>query len=225
MFNRFGLFVVALTALAAARPAAATEPSPAAADFFESQVRPVLAANCFECHGPKKQESDLRLDSREAMLIGNSDGPVIVPGDAEKSRLVKAIRRQGEIKMPPKTKLPGPAVEALATWIQGGAPWPEQKLDAAAPTVAEAIAAAARRHWAFQPVREPPLPTVKNEAWVKNPVDAFILARLEAAHIGPAPPANRRTLIRRATFDLIGLPPTPAEVEDFVRDASPDAFP
>ncbi|HEV3418067.1 MAG TPA: PSD1 and planctomycete cytochrome C domain-containing protein [Pirellulales bacterium] len=225
MINRLGLFVVALIALGWARPVAAAEPSsPAAADFFESQVRPVLAANCFECHGPKKQESDLRLDSREAMLIGNSDGPVIVPGDADRSRLVKAIRRQGEIKMPPETKLTAPAVEALTTWIKAGAPWPEQKVDAAAPTVAEAIAAAAKRHWAFQPVREPPLPTVKNKAWVKNPVDAFVLARLAAAHIPPAPPADRRTLIRRATFDLIGLPPTPADVEDFVRDDSHDAF-
>src|SRR5436305_7837466 len=107
---------------------AAAAAEPGSAEFFETQIRPVLAACCFECHGAKRQESDVRLDSREGMLIGNSDGPVIVPGDAEKSRLVKAVRRKGEIKMPPEKPLPEPAVEALAIWIKAGAPWPEQKV-------------------------------------------------------------------------------------------------
>jgi hypothetical protein len=223
MFSRKRLIVAAALAgfAAANRP---VNGEPVSADFFESQIRPVLAANCFECHGPKKQESDLRLDSREGMLTGNSDGPVILPGDPEKSRLVKAIRRQGDIKMPPEKTLPAPAVEALATWIKAGAPWPEQSPTATVSNVAETIVAAAKGHWAFQPVREPPLPSVQDTAWVKSPVDAFVLARLEAAHIPPAPAADRRTLIRRATFDLIGLPPAPAEVDDFLRDDSPDAF-
>ena len=221
MTNRLGLFVAALAALVGARSAMGAEP--ASAEFFETQVRPVLVANCFECHGPKKQESELRLDSRAAMLAGNSDGPVVVPGDVEKSRLVKAIRRTGDIKMPPEKKLPPAAVETLTAWIRAGAPWPEEKGSAAA-TAADSIAEAAKLHWAFQPVHEPALPAVQNGAWMKNPVDAFVLARLEAAHIPPAPPADRRTLIRRATFDLIGLPPTPAEVEDFLQDKSPDAF-
>jgi cytochrome c553 len=197
---------------------------PTSPEYFETQIRPVLAANCFECHGPKKQESDVRLDSREGMMIGNSDGPVIVPGDAEKSRLVKAVRRKGEIKMPPEKAIPEAAVEALAIWVKAGAPWPEQKVATSSNSTADSIATAAKRHWAFQPVNEPAPPVAQNSAWIKNPVDAFVLARLEAVHIPPAPAADRRTLIRRATFDLIGLPPTPAEVEDFERDGSPDAF-
>jgi Protein of unknown function (DUF1553)/Protein of unknown function (DUF1549)/Planctomycete cytochrome C len=229
MTSRLGLFagalVGALGILAnSATREAATAAEPASAEFFETQIRPVLAANCFECHGAKKQESDVRLDSREGMLVGNSDGPVIVPGDAEKSRLIKAVRRKGEIKMPPEKPLPEPAVEALGIWIKAGAPWPEQKVASAASSAAESIAATAKRHWAFQPVRELAPPVVQNSAWVKNPIDAFVLARLEEAHIPPAPPADRRALIRRATFDLIGLPPTPAEVEDFERDGSPEAF-
>jgi hypothetical protein len=223
MFNRMRL-IIAVALVGFGGPDRAFAAEPASADFFESQVRPVLAANCFECHGPKKQESELRLDSREAMMTGNSDGAVIVLGDPEKSRLVKAIRRQGDIKMPPEKTLPAPAVEALATWIKAGAPWPEQSPAATASNVAETIAAAAKRHWAFQPVREPPSPSVRETAWVKSPVDAFVLARLEAAHIPAAPAADRRTLVRRATLDLIGLPPTPAEVDGFLRDDSPDAF-
>ena len=223
MFNRNRLMVSALL-LGSFVGIRAVAAEPVQADFFESQVRPVLAANCFECHGPKKQESDLRLDSRDAMLNGNSDGPVIVPGDPEKSRLVKAIRRQGDIKMPPEKKLPDPAVEAPTNWIKAGAPWPEEKPAAAMSNMAETIAAAAKTHWAFQPVRESAIPTVHNSDWVKSPVDAFVLARLEAAHIPPAPPADRRTLIRRATFDLIGLPPTPTEVDAFLHDDAPDAF-
>ena len=214
--------VAVLGILATSATVLAAEPS--AVEFFETQVRPVLAANCFECHGPKKQESDVRLDSREAMMIGNSDGPVVVPGDPDRSRLVKAIRRQGDIKMPPDKPLPQPAVEALASWIKAGAPWPEKDAAISAASSAESIAAAAKRHWAFQPVREPPIPSVQNSAWLKNSVDAFVLTRLEAGHIPPAPAADRRTLIRRATFDLIGLPPTPTEVDDFVGDKSSNAF-
>ncbi len=223
MFNRMRL-IIAVALVGFGGPDRAVAAEPVSADFFESQVRPVLAANCYECHGPKKQESDLRLDSREAMMTGNSDGAVIVPGDPEKSRLVKAIRRQGEIKMPPEKTLPAPAVEALATWIKAGAPWPEKSPTATVSNVAETIIAAAKGHWAFKPVREPPLPSVRETAWVKSPVDAFVLARLEAARIPPAPAADRRSLIRRATFDLIGLPPTPAEVDEYLRDDSPDAF-
>ncbi|HKD38154.1 MAG TPA: DUF1549 domain-containing protein, partial [Pirellulales bacterium] len=206
-----------------ANPPAALAIDPASAEFFEMQVRPVLAANCFECHGPKKQESDVRLDTREAMMIGNSDGPVIVPGDPERSRLVKAIRRQGDIKMPPEKPLPPAVIEALAAWIKSGAAWPDEKAPAAVST-AEAIAAAGKKHWAFQPVHESPIPSVQNSGWVKNAIDSFVLARLEASHISPAAAADRRTLIRRATFDLIGLPPSPAEFDEFVNDRSPDSF-
>ncbi len=225
MTRPLGSLVSALVALLTmANSARLTAVEPSSAEFFEAQVRPVLAVNCFECHGPKKQESDVRLDSRESMLIGNSDGPVIVPGDPEKSRLVKAIRRQGDIKMPPEKPLPPAAIEALATWIKAGAIWPQEKASAGSPSTAESIAAAAKNHWAFQPVRAPAIPVVKGAAWVKSPIDAFVLAKLEAGGLPPAAAADRRALIRRATFDLIGLPPTPAEVEDFVSDNSADAF-
>src|SRR5260221_6513229 len=164
MTSRLGLFAGALVGtlgiLANSATAQAAAAEPASAEFFETQIRPVLAASCFECHGAKKQESDVRLDSREGMLIGNSDGPVIVPGDADRSRLIKAVRRKGEIKMPPEKPLAEPAVEALATWIKAGAPWPEQKVAAAASSAAELIAATAKRHWAFQTGREPAPPGV-----------------------------------------------------------------
>ena len=190
MFNPKWL-IIAVALVGFGGPPRVFGAEPGSTDFFESQVRPVLAANCFECHGPKKQESDLRLDSREAMMTGNSDGAVIVPGDPEKSRLVKAIRRQGDIKMPPEKTLPDPAVEALATWIKAGALWPEQSPTETASNVAESIAAAAKRHWAFQPVREPPMPSVQDKDRVKSPVDAFVLARLEAVQY-PAS-ADRRS--------------------------------
>ncbi len=197
-------------------------------DFFEAKIRPLLANKCLECHGPKKQESDLRLDSRDAAMKGNADGPVIVPGQPEKSRLIAAVSYHSDIKMPPKGKLPEEAVADLTTWIRLGAPWPAGSASAAAPG-AESLATmnpveAARHHWAFQPVHEPALPAVTNRAWVQSPIDAFVLARLEAKHLAPAPPADRRTLIRRATFDLTGLPPTPAETEAFVSDTTPGAF-
>ena len=191
----------------------------AAGDFFEAKIRPILAANCYKCHGEKKQESDLRLDSRDAAMKGGSDGPVIVPGQPEKSLLIQAVRRQGDTKMPPKKPLPPDAVETLATWVKLGAPWPD-----APPNAASAKMADAKKHWAFRPVHEPPPPVVKNGAWVQSPIDVFVLAKLESQKIFPAPPADRRTLIRRATFDLIGLPPTPAEVDAFVKDSAPNAF-
>ncbi|HEX3997251.1 MAG TPA: PSD1 and planctomycete cytochrome C domain-containing protein [Pirellulales bacterium] len=193
-----------------------------AGDFFEAKIRPLLAANCYQCHGDKKQESDLRLDSRQAAMKGGSDGAVIVPGQPEKSLLVQAVRYHGDTKMPPKKPLPADQVETLATWVKLGAPWPDSPA-AGAPSASGGIADP-KHHWAFQPVREPAAPRVKNAAWVKSPVDAFVLAKLEAKAISPAPPVDRPTLIRRATFDLIGLPPTPAEVDAFVHDATPDAF-
>ncbi len=148
---------------------------------------------------------------------------MIVAGDPDKSPLIAAIRQTGDIKMPPapKAKLPQPAIDAISAWIKADAPWPESPR---ATSITSANDTAARQHWAFQPVREPPLPAVKNAAWVASPIDQFVLAKLEAAHLAPAPPADRRTLIRRAAFDLTGLPPTPAEIDDFLNDKSPQAF-
>ncbi|MEX2140138.1 MAG: PSD1 and planctomycete cytochrome C domain-containing protein [Pirellulales bacterium] len=195
--------------------------SPQDIDFFEKEIRPLLAANCFECHGEKKQEAGLRLDARLPAMRGGDEGPVIKAGDPEASKLVAAVRYTGDIQMPPDGKLPSEKVEVLAAWVKRGAPWPDH--GSLVPSDDDS-SDKAENHWAFQPVREPPLPTVNGSDWVRSPVDAFILARLEAAGIAPSKPADRRTLLRRVTLDLTGLPPTPAEVEEFVNDASPNAF-
>ena len=199
-------------------------PSPAAADFFEAKIRPLLLDRCVECHGAKKQESGLRLDGREHILKGNDEGPVILLKKPERSRLLLAVRGEGDIKMPPNGKLTADEVAALTEWIKLGLPWPQSPTSESPLDPAEAIADKAQKHWAFQPVVAPPLPAVKHETWVQSPIDRFVLARLEAAGLVPSPPADRCTLIRRAYFDLIGLPPTAAEIAEFELDNSPDAF-
>jgi hypothetical protein len=183
--------------------------TPQQVEFFESRVRPVLAENCWSCHGSKKQSGGIRLDSRKSILEESEHGPVVVPGAPEKSALIKAIRHTGEIRMPPKQKLPPQAVEALTTWIKTGAAWPDAKS-------ATGSDDAWKKHWAFQPIRNPPLPTVKNTAWPRTSIDHFMLAELEKKSLRPSPPADPHVLLRRLFFDLIGLPPTPEEMEDFV---------
>ena len=183
------------------------------AEAFEAKVRPVLAESCYKCHGPAKQMAGLRLDSREAMLAGGDGGPAIVVGEPDKSPMVLAVRHQGDLAaMPPKGKLDGAAADALADWVKHGAPWPASAKAADAP----------KPHWAFQPVRRHPAPALKDSTWASSPVDPFILASLEAKGLTPSPAADRRTLIRRATFDLTGLPPTPEEVDAFAADGSSD---
>jgi hypothetical protein len=214
-----------LTLLGIAAPVAAEPaPPPQAVEFFETKVRPVLAENCFTCHGAKRQQAGLRLDGRETLLKGSETGPVVVAGDPDKSRLIHAIRYQGELKMPPKGPLPAEAIESLTTWIKMGAPWPESANTAGVPSSPLSVDEARRKHWAFQPVRRPALPAVKDPTWAQTPLDSFILAKLEEKGLTPSPPATRRVLIRRATLDLIGLPPTPEELAAFEADRSPDAF-
>ncbi|HEX8200916.1 MAG TPA: DUF1549 domain-containing protein, partial [Isosphaeraceae bacterium] len=200
------------------RPAQASDSfPPAALEFFEAKVRPILVESCQKCHGPRKQSSDLRLDSRAAALEGGLIGPAIVPGNPDASPLIQAVLRQGEIRMPPKGRLPEEAVRVLSQWVAMGAPWSQ---DAPSPVPSEAKSS----HWAFQPVCLVEPPALKDPEAVASPVDAFLLARLEAQGLEPAPRADKRTLIRRATFDLTGLPPTPEEVAAFEADAAPDAF-
>ncbi|MFO0966890.1 MAG: PSD1 and planctomycete cytochrome C domain-containing protein [Gemmataceae bacterium] len=198
--------------------ASAQTPSPEQLDFFERRVRPVLAEHCFSCHGPKKQMSGLRLDSRAALLEGGDNGPALAPGHPEKSPLIAAIGYAEKRKMPPKAKLPAAAIADLSAWVKMGAPWPVEK------KVEVAKDESWKKHWAFQPVRKPPMPTVKDGAWGKTSVDAFILAKLEEKGLTPSPPAEKRVLIRRLYFDLIGLPPTPEEVGAFEADTAPDAY-
>ena len=220
-------FVLALVPGASGRSARGDDAPPPAitpevATFFEARVRPVLVERCASCHGAEKQSGGLRVDSRAAMLEGGDLGPSVVPGDPDGSPLIRAVRHQGDNKMPPKgDKLADPAAEALAEWVRMGAPWPVAAAPVASPgTRAEE----ARRHWSYLPVVDPPLPPVGNPAWVASPVDAFVLSRLEANHLAPSPPADKRTLIRRVSFDLIGLPPTVAEVDAFLADESPEAY-
>ena len=226
--NRAVLAPLLLFLVARSIPVAAAEDQkldPQAIEFFERQVRPVLAKQCFSCHGPSQQSSSLRLDSRNHMLKGGSKGPAVVAGRAAESLLVKAIRHEG-LKMPMGGKLKDEEIAAIEKWVNLGAPWPVEAAKGALgpgdPGFYEKIT---NEHWAFQPVREPNPPPVKDHSWSDHPVDRFILAALEKAGLNPSPPADRRTLVRRLSFVLTGLPPTPLEVDLFVRDPSPDAYP
>jgi hypothetical protein len=192
--------------------------SPASDELFEKRVRPVLVERCVRCHGPKKRMGGLRLDSREAFFRGGDNGPVIRAGEPDRSRLIEAIRRTGDLKMPPKSALKAEEVAALTTWVKLGAKWPAEL--PAGPASGEAW----KRHWAFQPVQDPSLPAVRRQEWPRTSVDRFILARLEERGLTPSPPADRRTLLRRVTLDLLGLPPTPEEIAAFEADRSADAF-
>ena len=195
--------------------------------FFEEKVRPVLATKCMECHGPQKQESGLRLDSRQAVIDGGDSGErAVVPGEPERSLLVKAINHVGDYHMPPTTKLPDEQVNAITEWVKIGAPWPKSAESIPMQqSAAERAAIDRASHWAYQSIHNPPLPQIQNsKSEIQNAIDVFIVARLEAAGLTPSPEADRRTLIRRLTFDLIGLPPTPEDVDDFLADQAPDAY-
>ena len=187
--------------------------------FFESDVRPVLVEHCHKCHGAKKQEAGLRLDSRAAILKGGENGSAVVPGKPDKSLLIRAVRHIGDVTMPPSGKLTVRQIDALAQWVAMGAPWP-----AGLETSHDQLAATWKTHWAFQPIINPPLPDVRRPERVQTPVDRFVLAKLDAAGLALSPKADRRTLIRRVTYDLTGLPPTAGQVDAFVADDSPDAY-
>ncbi len=197
-----------------------------AADFFEERIRPLLAEHCFTCH-TDSSPSGLRLDSREAILEGGHSGPAIAPGDPEGSLLILAVRRtHPRLKMPPQKPLVPNQIQDLETWIKAGAFWPETE---SPEPVAETgcpyrITPEQRSFWSFQPIGKPPLPPIENRAWPRSAMDRFILAKLESQGMQPVEPADRRVLIRRASFDLIGLPPTPEEVDAFLQDRSPLAF-
>lgn len=213
------LELTCLALLLAAVPAIAAEPTAEQLRFFETRIRPVLVDRCQKCHGPEKEWGNLRVDSREALLSGGDRGPSIVPGSPDESLLIRAVRRIDEdIAMPEKDeKLSDEQIADLEAWISDGAHFPAAKPD-------DKKKYRDPKHWAFQPVVDPELPEVKDAAWVRSPLDRFVLAKLEAAGLKPAPPADKRTLIRRATFDLTGLPPTPEEVAAFLADDESQAF-
>ncbi|MCI0461933.1 MAG: DUF1553 domain-containing protein [Gemmataceae bacterium] len=222
MHRRLLPFSLALVFVAAPAPAAADDPG---IEFFEKKIRPVLVEHCQECHSParKKQRGGLYLDTRDALRKGGDSGPVLVPGKPEDSLLIKAIRyHDPDLRMPPKGKLPPAVVSDFEKWVAMGAPDP--RTGNAKVAWKELDLEAGRKFWAFQPPRASPLPAVKNPSWARSPIDRFILARLESQNLQPAPDADRATLIRRAYFTLIGLPPTPEEIDAFVKDRSSDAF-
>jgi hypothetical protein len=197
----------------------------AGVEFFEKKVRPVLVEHCYKCHShqSRKQRGNLYLDSRDGIRQGGDTGPAVVPGKPAESVLLKALRHiNPELKMPPPPaeKLPDAVIADFEKWIAMGAPDPRST-----PMKADGIDfAAARRHWAYQPLREPIVPPVKDAAWAISPIDRFILAKLEARGLTASPRADKRTLLRRAYYDLIGLPPSAEEMEAFAADQSSDAF-
>ncbi|HEV3340830.1 MAG TPA: DUF1553 domain-containing protein [Pirellulales bacterium] len=221
------LLVAACFVLPAARSGHAAESAqPANIDFFEKKVRPLLISRCHKCHGPKEQKGGLRLDSRQAVMAGGELGKIVVPGKPEESLLISAVRHGPVVQMPPDGKLADADVAALVEWVRTGAPWPDDDVvpTGPAPVVGPLFSDEQRSFWAFQSPADCPLPEVANKNWPASPIDRFVLARLESAGLTPALPADKRTLLRRATFDLTGLPPTPDEVEAFLADDSPAAF-
>jgi len=211
--------------------APASEPGSAGTDFFEKRIRPVLADHCYACHSARadKLKAGLLVDSRDGLLHGGDLGPALVPGDPDKSLLIRAIRyTDPDLQMPPKKgKLSDRQIADLTQWVRAGAPWPDEVSEG--PTrVAKAglsITDEDRAWWAFQPIRYPTAPAVAHSRPDLHPVDAFVEAALEAKALKPNPPATRRELIRRAYFDLIGLPPSPEAVQAFEADGSPEAWP
>ncbi|MEO1996629.1 MAG: DUF1549 domain-containing protein, partial [Planctomycetaceae bacterium] len=185
--------------------------------FFETEIRPLLVDRCFKCHAAKKQWGGLRLDSRNAVLRGGETGPAVVSGQPDKSLLIRAVRQQdGDLKMPQNGRLTSRQVQQLVRWVEMGAPFPAARTGTERRRDAD--------HWALQPLASPAIPTVTHTDWPRSPIDHFILRRIESAQLSPSAPAHKRTLIRRVTFDLTGLPPTPREIATFLADRSPDAF-
>lgn len=184
---------------------------------FAQEIQPIFANKCYSCHGSEEQQGGLRLDARGPAFEGGDSGRVILPGKSAESKLVHLVSGLLDFEvMPPEgTPLSEEQVALVRAWIDQGAKWPDD------------LAESSRRtsdHWSFQPIERPPLPEIKQRTWVRNPIDRFVLAKLEAAGIRPSPEADRETLIRRLSMDLIGLPPTPQQVESFLNDKSADAY-
>lgn len=196
-------------------------------NFFENRIRPLLVENCYECHGPEMQESELRLDSRGAMLKGGEIGAAMVPGKPDESLLINAVRHGDIVQMPPKRKLSPSQIDDLAKWVEMGAPWPGERMTEPVGDSTETmfhITEADKAFWSFVPIQRQHPPEVRDLEWCRSDMDRFILSRLETHDLVPAPAADKYTWLRRVTFDLTGLPPTPSEVESFLDDSSPEAF-
>ncbi len=221
MKHRFLLALALLACLPGFFRAAESTPTPEAAEFFEKKIRPVLIESCWKCHSAeaKKLKGGLRLDSRAGLLKGGDTGPSLVPEHPEKSKLIEAVGyKNADLLMPPKGMLAPAVIADLTKWVQMGAPWPGSETSTGDKKDAFDLAKRKREHWAWQPIRATPPPAVKNTTWARSPIDTFLLARLEQAKLAPARPAERRTWLRRITFDLTGLPPTVEESNAFLSD-------
>jgi mono/diheme cytochrome c family protein len=188
-------------------------------EFFEMRVRPVLAKNCFACHTGSKM-GGLEMRSRESLMKGGKSGPAIVPGDPDHSLILQAVRQQTDLKMPPQGRLKDDEIEQIASWVKAGAVWPDAPVTAAPKNADYLVTPEQRAFWSFQPIRKPEIP----KANAKSPIDRFIVAKLNEKGLAPVKSADKRTLLRRATYDLTGLPPTPEEIDSFLSDNSPAAF-
>ncbi|MCS5582769.1 MAG: DUF1549 domain-containing protein, partial [Pseudomonadales bacterium] len=208
----FSYSVLLLVTCTTASAEDTNSPSPQDIEFFEKKIRPVLAARCYSCHSNRSKtvKGSLKVDSRGALIAGGDSGSAIVPGKPEESLLIAAIqfKKNADVQMPPKGKLPDHEIAALTEWVRRGAPFPggtastpqgERKIDFAE----------ARKFWSFVPVEQKPLPRTKQTAWAKRRIDHFVLAAMETNGLSPSKEADRATLLRRLTFDLTGLPPTP----------------
>jgi len=225
MFFVRSILICLIIAATAARLSVAQQPTAEQAEFFESRVRPLLIENCFSCHSDKKQEGGLRLDSRSSILAGGDTGAVVVEGRPQESLLVEAINYRS-LEMPPKNRLSDEQIQTLTEWIAQGLPWPNSNDTPLAPRQpGREISEEDRQHWAFQPIGRPSPPNDPQSDWDdSNPIDGFVLAKLQQQGLSPSAPATQRELLRRAFFDLIGLPPTPEEMARFLADDSPTAF-
>lgn len=224
----FGLALMIVGAGLAGGAALAERPTDAEqAAFFESKVRPLLIAKCHECHAADKPKSGLRLDSREAILAGGESGPAAIAGKPDQSLLIDVISYRNSIQMPPRAKLSDPEIAILTEWVQRELPWPDSKNIAPVTPAnhgASEFTDEQKAFWAFQPLKRQLPPAIRDNAWIRSPVDRFVLSGLEASDLKPARQADRRTLIRRVTIDLIGLLPTPDETQEFLADETPDAL-
>lgn len=224
---RTACWMIALGMLLAVGRADASEPkaelSPEQTKFFEEQVRPVLAANCFKCHGEEKQKGELRVDSLNALLAGGESGAAVVPGKPDESLLVEAINHTS-FEMPPEGKLKETEIAALTEWVKIGAPWPGDHGAGKLPTKREKITDEDRAFWSFQPIERTTPPVTEGDKWSRGPIDQFIYAKLKAEQLDPAEEAAPEMLVRRLYFDLTGLPPTPAQIDEYLADTSADKY-
>lgn len=230
-FRNTGIGAVVGILLAGAAPTSARAATPTAGpDFFEQRIRPLLHSECVECHGPEKQKGGLRVDFRDGLRRGGKSGPAVLPGKSAGSLLVRSVRHDAGVEPMPKDRprLPDAAIADLAAWIDAGAEDPRDQPPAAGTAAGasnwESTFATRRDWWSFRPIADPPVPQVGDAAWPSGAVDRFLLAAMEARGLRPSGDADRRTLLRRATFLLTGLPPTPQEVEAFVGDTEPGAW-